>query len=435
MAISKIVMPLDPRRFNVYSYDRSTEEEQNHSFLWAYWTRTPSRGRISIYDRSWLRYIIAGSSYKLGDDERNSFYTDVNSFEKQLTDDGTVIIKIFLHISREEQTKRYIELEQNPETSWRVDGGDWEQNKNYHAYISTMENLLLNTQTDKNKWNVIEADDKRYTTYMVYKYVVESIEKKLNETKANTKEKKAKAKKSKQSNILDGIDVNKDISETEYKRKLELYQSAVKTLNYRLFTRRRAMSIVYEGWDAAGKGGNIKRLTEKIDPRGYEVVPISAPTQKELDHHYLWRFYRKMPRDGNMSVFDRSWYGRVLVERVEGFCTEEEWKRAYDEINDMERHLTDHGMIIIKFWLQIDKEEQLKRFNDRQNDPLKQYKITDEDWRNREKWEQYECAVMEMLEKTNTPYAPWIVIESNNKKYARIKVLEKVVKTLEKQLR
>jgi polyphosphate kinase 2 (PPK2 family) len=298
-----------------------------------------------------------------------------------------------------------------------------------------MENLLISTQTEKSKWNVIEADDKKYTTYMVYKYVVELIEHKLNETANQIKTKKSKHMKSKRSNILASIDVNKDISESEYKHKLSLYQTAIKRLNYKLFTRRRAMSIVYEGWDAAGKGGNIKRLTEKIDPRGYEVVPISAPTQIELDHHYLWRFYRKMPKDGHMSVFDRSWYGRVLVERVEGFCTEEEWKRAYDEINDMERHLTDHGMMIVKFWLQIDKDEQLKRFNNRQSDPLKQYKITDEDWRNREKWEQYESAVIEMLEKTNTTYAPWIVIESNNKRYARIKVLENVVKILEKQLK
>jgi polyphosphate kinase 2 (PPK2 family) len=205
-------------------------------------------------------------------------------------------------------------------------------------------------------------------------------------------------------------------------------------LGFKLYTKRRSVVMVYEGWDAAGKGGNIKRMTQELDPRGYEVVPVPAPTQDELNHHYLWRFWKKMPKDGHCAIFDRSWYGRVMVERIEGFCTAEEWQRAYKEINDMEKHMVNHGVILFKFWIHIDKEEQLKRFQLRQADPLKQYKITDEDWRNREKWDQYEKAVDEMLWRTNTEYAKWRVIESNDKKYARIKTLEYVVNELERQL-
>jgi polyphosphate kinase 2 (PPK2 family) len=235
--------------------------------------------------------------------------------------------------------------------------------------------------------------------------------------------------------ILSSVNPDKQIDDDDYKAKMDIYQKKIKDLGYKLYARRKSVVIAYEGWDAAGKGGNIKRLTEDLDPRGYEVAPIAAPTSEELSHHYLWRFYNKMPKDGHITLFDRSWYGRVLVERVEGLCRQDEWQRAYREINDMELHMSNHGAVIFKFWLHVDKAEQLARFEARQADPAKQYKITEDDWRNREKWDDYERAVNEMLFKTDTAYAPWTIIESNNKKFARIKVLELVTKELESRLK
>jgi len=235
--------------------------------------------------------------------------------------------------------------------------------------------------------------------------------------------------------ILSEVQPEKEITQAEYKDRLAYYQKKLSYLGYKLYARRKSVVIVYEGWDAAGKGGNIRRLTQRLDPRGYEVVPVAAPSQEELMRHYLWRFWKSMPKDGHFGIFDRSWYGRVMVERVEGFCSEEEWRRAYAEINEMERHMSNHGAIIFKFWLHIDKDEQLRRFRSRETDPLKQYKITEEDWRNREKWDAYENAVDEMINLTGTSCAPWTVVESNNKKYARIKTLRLVVETLEEKLK
>jgi polyphosphate kinase 2 (PPK2 family) len=205
-------------------------------------------------------------------------------------------------------------------------------------------------------------------------------------------------------------------------------------LEHEIYVRRVPVVIAYEGWDAAGKGGNIRRLTQNLDPRGYEVVPVAAPNDIEKAHHYLWRFWLQMPKAGHITIFDRSWYGRVLVERVEGFCTEAQWRRAYREINGMEQHLAHFGAIVLKFWLHIDPDEQLRRFREREGMLHKQWKMTDEDWRNREKLDQYRGAVEEMLYRTSTPYAPWTIVESNCKRHARVKVLETVCKAIRKHI-
>ena len=235
--------------------------------------------------------------------------------------------------------------------------------------------------------------------------------------------------------ILDTIDLDKVLSDEEYDIKLEKLQKKIQKLHGELYRQKIPMVIGFEGWDAGGKGGAIRRLTEKMDSRGYVVFPIQAPSTIEKNHHYLWRFWKNMPKDGHITIFDRTWYGRVMVERIEGFCSEEEWKRAYKEINDMEQSLYNAGAIVIKFWLQIDKGEQKARFEARQADPEKQWKITDEDWRNREKWDAYEMAVNEMIAKTSTQHAPWVIVEGNDKKYARIKVLETVIQAMETRLK
>jgi polyphosphate kinase 2 (PPK2 family) len=224
------------------------------------------------------------------------------------------------------------------------------------------------------------------------------------------------------------------MSKQEYLEQLVRYQIALSQLGYQVYVQKRPVVAVFEGWDAAGKGGAIKRLTEKLDPRGYVVYPIAAPAGEDKTHHYLYRFWRRLPERGQIAIFDRSWYGRVMVERIEGFCTEEEWKRAYREINQFERQLADFGTIILKFWMHISNEEQLRRFQERQDTPYKTWKLTDEDWRNRDKWDKYEAAVEEMLLKTSTVTAPWTIVEGNNKWWARVRVLRTVVDTLSREL-
>ncbi len=232
--------------------------------------------------------------------------------------------------------------------------------------------------------------------------------------------------------MLQRIDMNKVVDKVAYDQQLEPLQEQLQALGHDLYECRRTTVIVFEGWDAAGKGGAIRRLTQEVDARGYEVYPIAAPAGEDKTHHYLWRFWRRLkpPEEKQIQIFDRSWYGRVLVERVEGFCGEPEWKRAYREINEFERQMVDSGMILIKFWLHTTQDEQLRRFEERQNTPAKSWKLTDEDWRNREKWPLYEAAVTDMLMKTSTIHAPWTVVEANDKYYARLKVLRTVVDTV-----
>lgn len=235
--------------------------------------------------------------------------------------------------------------------------------------------------------------------------------------------------------ILDKLDMEQSLERKEYKKLLPEYQVQLRDLEFKLYQKRIPAVVVYEGLDAAGKGGNIKRLTAKLDPRGYRVIGIQAPTQEEKSHHYLWRFWRGLPKAGHLAIYDRSWYGRVLVERVEGFCSEQEWERAYQEINEFEQNLHNYGMVIVKFWIHITQDEQLRRFEDRKNNPFKQWKLTEEDWRNREKWDQYKEAVEDMLKRTSTLYAPWTIIEGNDKPFARVKTLQTLIKAIDKRLK
>ncbi|MDI9442851.1 MAG: phosphate--AMP phosphotransferase, partial [Planctomycetota bacterium] len=288
-------------------------------------------------------------------------------------------------------------------------------------------------------WTVVEATQARFARVKVLETVIEAIEAELQRRAAAPRTAprpmpKPEPSPTRQHTILDRLDATLAIQREPYEEELEKLQKRIFQLEHEVYVARIPAVIVYEGWDAAGKGGNIKRLTRGLDPRGYEVVPIAAPTGLEKSHHYLWRFWNALPKAGHITIFDRSWYGRVLVERVEGFCTEDEWRRAYREINEFERQLADFGAAIVKFWLHIDQDEQLRRFQARQNTPEKQWKITEEDWRNREKYAQYRIAVVDMLQRTSTTYAPWTILEANCKLYARIKALRTVAKVLEDAL-
>ena len=461
LQIGRLIQSMDPRGFEVHPIKNETEEERMHPFMWRFWTKTPAKGRIAIYDGSWYRRVLIDRFEKrTKNKELADVFHSINSFEEQLAEDGTLIIKLLLDIDKKEQKKRFDKLEKNKETAWRVTQGDKERNVHYDEYAAMMEDVLFKTDTDYAPWTIIESMDKRFATLKIYTTVIKAMADQIEKLQKEKEEKEAKkladsesaaggetdavaeiAKeadeemKDLQVSILSKADLSLHYTREEYKEKLDKLQKKMEKLHGELYRRRIPVVLGFEGWDAGGKGGAIKRLTERMDARGYVVNPTASPNDIEKAHHYLWRFWRAMPKDGHVAIFDRTWYGRVMVERIEGFCTTEEWKRAYKEINDMEKDLYDAGAIVIKFWMHIDKDEQERRFRERQENPEKQWKITDEDWRNREKWDQYEDAVNEMLMRTSTDYAPWVVVEGNDKYYARVKVLRTVVEAIEARLK
>jgi polyphosphate:AMP phosphotransferase len=437
--INELLMPLDPRGYNAYFIKEPTEEEYFRPFLWRFWTKTPEKGRIALFDQSWYRHVSIEKMdglLKKGDYE--TAFDDINSFEKQLADDGVLMIKFFLHISRDEQKKRLKKLESDPATAWKVSKKDWKMNKNYEKYIPVYERMIQETDTEYAPWTVVEAQSKKFAKLKIFTKVAEVMQAGLDAlAKKAAKKEDVDAclhPESLASSVLSKIDLAKIMDPEDYKNELKTCQKRIREIEHEIYMRRIPIVIAYEGWDAAGKGGNIKRMVENLDPRGYDVIPVGVPNDIEKAHHYLWRFWTHLPKAGHIAIFDRTWYGRVLVERIEGFCTCPEWRRAYREINEMEKQLTNFGTILIKFWLQIDKDEQLRRFEDRENTPAKNYKITQEDWRNRDKWDAYRAAVDEMLFRTNTTYAPWVVVESEDKYYARIKALKTVIERAEKRL-
>ena len=438
--INRLIQALDPRGFDVYACDRPTEDEQMRPFLWRYWTKTPAKGRIAVFDRSWYRSVQVDRFDGLTrEDKLGDAYQDILSFEKQLCDDGTVIMKFFLYIDKDEQKKRFKKLEGSKETSWRVTEEDWNRNKDFDRYLKMNEEMLEKTDTDYAPWVIIEAVDKDYAALKIVSTVMDRLEYELEhrrpEDGKQAQRQESKTRERFKNGVLSGIDLSKSLTEEEYKTRLKKLQKRLAELHSELYRLRIPVVIGFEGWDAGGKGGAIKRLTSNLDPRGYRVNPTAAPNDIEKVHHYLWRFWNSVPKAGHIAIFDRTWYGRVMVERIEGFCSEAEWRRAYQEINEMESHMANAGAVVLKFWLHIDKDEQERRFKERQANPAKQWKITDEDWRNREKWDQYEEAVNEMLIRTSTTYAPWIVVEGNDKRYARVKVLQTVVDALEKKVK
>ena len=427
--ISKLIEPLDPRGFKVYTIGEISADEKRYPRMKRFWAKIPEYGKMSIFDRSWYRDVsIAGVEQKLSRKELDSRFDEILEFERQLCDDGYIILKFFLRLSKEEQRNRFKKLDNNKITSWRVTKDDWKRHNNYDKYLKAFNNMITRTDTAQAPWYQINADDKKLAAEQVITQVISSLE---NHIPVKTVHKPQKTILNPISKLSD-INLNVNYDELNYKRDMKSLKKQLYAIHNRLYQKKIPLIIVYEGWDAAGKGGNIKRLTDGLDPRGYEVIPIAAPTLPELNRQYLWRFWNAIPKDGHIAIYDRSWYGRVMVERIEGFCTEEQWKRAFDEMNRFEYSLNKWGAVIVKVWLHIDSDEQLKRFEARQNTPEKQWKITDEDWRNRAKWNEYETAVDDMLRLTNTDYAPWIIVESNNKKYARVKVLSEIIKQIER---
>lgn len=486
--ISVITRRLDPRGLRVHPITPPRTYETQYPWLHRFWLKVPSYGQLTIFDRSWYRELLTERTRNDTDLGRwRTRLEDVVSFERQLADDGAVLLKFWLHISKHEQTQRFDELLSNKLTTWRVTDEDRWQNRHYDQVKIAVEDMIARTDTATAPWHLIPATDQHYSRIAVIETILAALEARLGrptvaidgdpESEAfdasgssfrRARDALISARRSSpplqpaaaptpapgpttvtlrggptvfvpaparsEVGILQRTDLSLKIDEKSYSRKLKKLQAHLHLLGYAAYRQERPVVLVFEGWDAAGKGGAIQRITEELDPRSYVVHAIAAPSGEDKIRHYLYRFWRRLPPRGQISIFDRSWYGRVLVERIEGFARPDEWQRAYAEINEFERQLAEFGTIICKFWVHISPEEQLRRFEERQSVPYKSWKLTEEDWRNREKWPLYAEAANEMLLRTSTPAAPWTVVESEDKRYGRIKVLRTLVHRLEAEL-
>jgi polyphosphate:AMP phosphotransferase len=332
-----------------------------------------------------------------------------------------------MHLGREAQKKRLKQLERDPLTRWRVTKDQWTNWRLYDRFVDVAERVMERTSIDYAPWTIVEGDDERYRNLTVSSIVCDAIRDRL-ANRARVSSGAAGAKRQKapamHSTVLSNLDMSHRVDRSAFRRALEEQQGRLNILHRKAREEGISVILVFEGWDAAGKGGAIRRVTGALDAASYQIVPIAAPTDEERAHHYLWRFWRHIPRAGTLTIFDRSWYGRVLVERVEDFASPAQWLRAYSEINQFEEQLVDHGIVLVKYWLHITREEQLRRFQERRRLSFKQWKLTNEDWRNRRKWNHYHEAVNEMFARTSTRTAPWTLVEANDKYYARLKVIK-----------
>jgi polyphosphate:AMP phosphotransferase len=428
---------LDARGIQTHAMHEPTDEEAQRPPLWRFWRVLPPKGRIGIFFGSWetnpIRERIEGRLTRAQLDQ--ALDRDV-AFERMLSSEGTLIVKFWLHLSRRKQKKRLKALEGDPRQAWRVSREEWRQYRRYAEYRSVSEYVLRRTDIAEAPWIIVEGADRRYRTLTVAQRLLTLLRDRLDRAKAEPPPPQPEpvALQPPPVNVINQLDMTLALSPEKYKEDLLEAEGELNRLMRRLRKRGRSMMLVFEGADAAGKGGAIRRLTAAMDARDYRVISVAAPTDEERAHPYLWRFWRQVPPHGKVTIYDRSWYGRVLVERVEGFCAPADWQRAYGEINGFEEQLTEAGIIVVKFWLAITPEEQLRRFQDRETTPYKQYKITEEDWRNRAKWDAYEAAACAMVEKTSTESAPWVLVEANNKEWARIKVLRTVIDHLRNAL-
>ncbi len=428
---------MDPRNIHTHAFGTPSDEEAERPHMWRYWRALPPKGKIGINFGSWYTDPIIKRAYgEIKNEGLTKALDEIVRFEKMLTDEGALVLKFWFHLSKEKQKARLEKLEKDPKTRWRVTDLDKKHLKMYDEFRTISEHVLRETSTAAAPWIIVEGFDANYRNLTVGKQVLEAMRKRLDTGDARAQAASAPPLIAPVDNIdiLSKLDLSKKIDKKEYEQKLETYQGKLNMLTRDQRFRQMSVICVFEGSDAAGKGGSIRRITQAIDARIFSVNPIAAPTEEERAQPYLWRFWRHVPRHGRVSVFDRSWYGRVLVERVEGFCSEYDWMRAYGEMNDFEEQLSRKRFLVIKFWLQISKEEQLRRFEERKNIAFKRFKITEEDWRNREKWEDYEKAVCDMIDRTSTDYAPWTIVEANDKNYARIKILKTLCERIEKAL-
>ncbi len=431
---------MDPRYMRTIAFGKPSDEEKERPKFWRYWRTFPAQGSIGIYVGSWYSDPLSKRVYgKTTPNQLHLSLQHINQLEQELVDNGTLIVKCWLHLKKSTQKKRIKKLEKNPDTQWQVTKRDKKHLKMYDKFVKVAENVLTETSTGDSPWLIVDGSDIHYSSLTIGRHILARTNQHLElqeKTQQQKNNKLAKITNSPllQQNLLDSLDLSLKLEKDKYSSLLLKHQSKLNKLARQAHEKKISSILVFEGWDAAGKGGAIRRLTHAIDARNYQVIPIAAPTDEEKAHHYLWRFWRHIPRAGQVTIYDRSWYGRVLVERVEGFAAESEWSRAYSEIVNFEEALTDHKTLLLKFWLHIDKDEQLRRFKEREKISYKKHKITEEDYRNRDQWDSYNVAINEMVTRTSTQNNPWIMVEGNDKKYARIKVIKAYCKQLEKLL-
>ncbi|OOG23418.1 polyphosphate:AMP phosphotransferase [Thioalkalivibrio denitrificans] len=431
---------LDTRGTETHAFWDVSSEEQTHPRYWRYWRSLPSRGKIGLFFGGWYAEpLVRGATGEWEDARVEASATRIRDLEHMLALDDTLILKFWFHLDRDTQKQRLKARREDPDSRWsRRRNGD--KLLDYKALLGVGETLIRATDTAVAPWYLIEAADARYRDLTVARTLLETISARLDATgPAERKEALSHAPslpeaEAARRTVLDQVDLGQSLAKPRYRKRLEEAQRCLRSLTWKAFDAGRASVLVFEGWDAAGKGGTIRRLTAGIDARLHRVIPVGAPTDEELAHHYLWRFWRRVPGAGRITVFDRSWYGRVLVERVEGLAQPAQWRRAYHEINDFEQQLCEHGILVHKFWLHISGDEQLARFRAREKTAYKQHKITDEDWRNREKRPEYEAAVNEMVFRTSTEHAPWTLVPSEDKRFGRVAVLETICERLEAAL-
>ena len=427
---------MDPRHIQTHAFPPPSDEERERPFMWRFWRALPPKGKIGILFGNWYTDPIVNRALKKSKAaDLDQSIEEINRFEKMLSDEGALILKFWFHLSKEAQRRRLRALEKDKKTRWRVTEADWEHFRMYDRFRAVSEHVLRHTSSGHAPWIVVEGTDERYRALTVGRILLEALRKRQKiEGERGWKARSAAAPlppATDRRDLINSLDMNLTLPKKKFDRALEKYQGRLNLLTRDPKFRTRSLIVVFEGSDAAGKGGSIRRITGALDARQYQIIPIAAPTEEERAQPYLWRFWRHVPRIGRVTIFDRSWYGRVLVERVEGFAPEADWLRAYAEINDFEDQLVRAGAIVVKFWLAITAEEQLKRFREREKTRFKRFKITEEDWRNREKWDLYNVAASDMVERTSTEIAPWTLVEANDKRFARVKVLRTINQAIE----
>lgn len=430
---------LDPRGFETVAFREPSDEERERPLMWRFWRCLPAHGRLGIFAGSWYTELLRAQASNGPKPVPVARHLErIRHFEKLLSDNGTLIIKIWLHLSKTSQRLRLAELAANPDTAWRVTDAARRQHRLHERLSRSATRLREATHRPGAPWTVIDAADPRRRNLDVAELIIKKLGSHLTRLEADPSAppRAVTPKSLKPAGLarLLALPLDQKLSSADYEAKREKWLGRLNRATRAAQAAHRSIVFVFEGWDAAGKGGAIRRLTSAIDAQDYRVIPVAKPTDEEKAHHYLWRFWRHVPRAGLVTIYDRSWYGRVLVERLEGFCTAPEWHRAYGEINDFEEQLAAHGTVVVKFWMQISRDEQLRRFREREETTYKRHKINAEDWRNRRKWGAYEIAVGDMLALTDTPSAPWHLIPANNKRHARLQILKTAAKAIEDAL-
>jgi polyphosphate:AMP phosphotransferase len=427
---------MDPRHIRTQAFGALTDSERDRPQMWRFWQALPPKGHIGILFGSWYTDPIL--ERVMGRHKRAQFRRRLESirhFERMLVAEGALVVKMWFHLSKRAQKKRLQELGSDPKTAWRVSKEEWRRFEHYDEFVSVCEEALRETSTGEAPWQIIDGSDPQYRALTAGRLLLEALQNRFTGAQCPVIPPPPLPRPPLDGrNLLNTRDYSRTLARDQYRKQLEKQQTRLGMLTRHKRLHDRALVVVFEGMDAAGKGSAIRRATAAMDARYYRVVPIAAPTDEERAQPYLWRFWRHIPRRGSAVIYDRSWYGRVLVERVEGYCAEGDWMRAYDEINDFEEQLADGRGVVIKFWLAISQDEQLRRFREREQTPYKRFKITEEDWRNREKWPFYERAVTDMIERTSTLAAPWRVIATDDKLLARVEVVKHLADAAEQAL-